>query len=344
MKPSEGQGRSGVIAGGNWIVDHVKVIDVWPPEDSLAAILAESHGNGGSPYNVLINLSKLGADFPLEAVGLIGEDVNGERILDDCRRHGIDTGLLRRTARAATSYTDVMTVQATGRRTFFHQKGANAHLGPEHFDFSATRCRYFHLGYLLLLDGLDRPENGRPRACDVFRRATAAGLITSLDCVSANSDQFRKVVSPVLPEVDLLFANDLEAEKLTGIRLRHDGVIQAESVERAALQLVGQGVRQWVVVHFPEAAYAVNARGKGHWQPSLRVPPGAIKGLAGAGDAFASGVLHAQHLGRSIEESLRLGVCVAASSLSEPTCSGGVLPAAECLRLEGRWGFQAPAG
>ena len=82
--------REGVIAGGNWIVDRVKFIDAWPPEDSLANIQSELSGNGGAPYNVLKNLKRLGAGFPLEAVGLVGEDADGDTILEDCRRHGID--------------------------------------------------------------------------------------------------------------------------------------------------------------------------------------------------------------------------------------------------------------
>jgi hypothetical protein len=66
--------RAGVIAGGNWIVDQIKLIDRWPDQDTLAGISEEMRGNGGSPYNLLINLAKLGARFPLECVGLIGDD------------------------------------------------------------------------------------------------------------------------------------------------------------------------------------------------------------------------------------------------------------------------------
>jgi hypothetical protein len=32
--------RSGILAGGNWIVDHLKIIDAWPTQDALASILA----------------------------------------------------------------------------------------------------------------------------------------------------------------------------------------------------------------------------------------------------------------------------------------------------------------
>ena len=87
--------RSGVIAGGNWIVDHVKLIDRWPPQDALANIRSQFSSNGGSPYNLLKNLARLGATFPLEAVGLVGDDEAGRFIRDDCARHRIDvTGLL----------------------------------------------------------------------------------------------------------------------------------------------------------------------------------------------------------------------------------------------------------
>jgi len=332
--------RTGIIAGGNWILDHVKTIDAWPPEDSLANIVSESHSNGGAPYNVLKNLSRLGAAFPLEAIGLLGEDRNGDAIAADCRQHGIDAAQLRRTAEAATSYTDVMTVRSTGRRTFFHQRGANARLRPEHFDFSRTRCRHFHLGYLLLLDELDRLEDGVPRAAGVLRRARAAGLRTSVDLVSENSDRFAAVVRPALPEVDLLFANDFEAEKLTGGSLRRDGRIDRARVEQAARELLDRGVRDWVLLHFAEGACAVSARRERHWQPSLLLPAGEISGTAGAGDAFASGVLFSLHSGQGMADALRLGVCVAAGSLTHPTCSEGVRPAAESMRLDERWGFR----
>lgn len=332
--------RSGILAGGNWIVDHVKILDGWPPQDALANILSESWGNGGSPYNILKNLAKLTASFPLAAVGLVGDDADGDRVVEDCRQHAIDTTQLRRTANAATAYSDVMTDRSTGRRTFFHQRGANALLAPEHFDFSTTSAKIFHLGYLLLLDSLDQVEEGKPRAVDVFRRARAAGLLTSLDCVSENSDRFDRVVKPVLPEIDVLFVNDFEAEKITGIALRPGSgeAIHRRQIEDAAQALIDLGVRQWVIIHFPEAAYAVGPSGAGFWQASLKVVDSSIKGAAGAGDAFASGVLHELHEGRPIADALLLGVCTAASSLSDATCSDGVLPVHECLQLHAQFG------
>lgn len=330
---------NGILAGGNWIVDHVKVIDAWPPEDALANILRESRANGGSPYNLLKNLAKLGAAFPLAGIGLLGNDADGHWIEADCRRHRIDTTLLQRTVSAATSYSDVMTDIRSGRRTFFHQRGANALLAREHFDFTGRSEKIFHLGYLLLLDRLDALEAGRPASCAVLAQARAAGMLTSVDCVSENSRRFEAVVRPVLPEVDVLFVNDFEAERITGIPLRASGktLPSRAAVEAAAHALLGRGVRQWVVLHFPEAVYACHRDHGGCWQPSLHLPPGEVKGTAGAGDAFASGVLYGLHEGWAMTDALRLGVCAAGCCLFDETCSEGLRLVRECGQLAERY-------
>jgi len=323
-------------------MDHVKILDAWPNQDTLANIIDESRANGGSPYNILKALRKLGVGFPLEAVGLIGEDATGDRILADCCKHKINTDQLGRTTEAPTSYTDVMTVQATGRRTFFHQRGANALLSPEHFDFTVSRARHFHLGYLLLLDGLDEADvanDGLPRAARLLENAKAAGMETSLDCVSETSDRFVSVVKPVLPQVDVLFANDFEAEKLSGMTLRdpRSGALDKQAVEKAGATLLEMGVNDWVLIHFPEGAYGISRDGERHWEPGLSIPGNLIRGTAGAGDAFAAGVLAMRLEGGTLAKALRLGVCVAASSLFDATCSASIRSLVECLELRDRF-------
>lgn len=333
--------RQGILAGGNWIVDHLKSIDCFPAENTLANIQHEARGNGGSPYNILIDLARLGADYPLEGVGLVGDDDLGRWILANCQAHGIDTAQLHTAPDLPTSYTDVMSVAATATRTFFHQRGANAALAPHHFDFSRSRAKFFHLGYLLLLDQLDAPDrDGRPRACRVLRNATRQGLVTSLDLVSESSDRFTQVVPRVLPEVDHLFINDYETERSTGVSLRRAGKISRKAVERAASRLLQFGVRREVFIHFPEAAMAMKRNGQATWQASLNFPAKQIKGTAGAGDAFAAGVLHALHEGWPTAKALLLGVSCAAASLTQVGCSTGVLPVKRCLSLARRCGLR----
>lgn len=335
--------RHGILAGGNWIVDHVKILNTWPAQDSLATIESESASNGGAPYNVLKDLAALGAPFPLSGVGLIGEDAFGQQILDDCRAHRIDTTPLQRTSGAPTSYCDVMTARDTGRRTFFHRRGANALLGPEHFDFARSSARHFHLGYLLLLDRLDAFQpDGLTGAAHVLRAARAAGLTTSLDCVSDNSDRFLPVARPALPHVDYFFANDFEASRLTGVPLLGAEGRNPENLRAAAAKLLTAGVRAWVFVHSEHGVHATSAT-ENLWQPAVRVPAHAIKGAAGAGDALAAGILLGLHEGWPMHRCLRLGVCAAASSLFDATCSASVRPIDDCLRLGDELGFATPS-
>src|SRR5688572_4466449 len=149
MKSKPSPSRRGILAAGNWIIDQVKRVDVYPQREQLANILSQHQGTGGAPYNVLINLAKLGASFPLHAAGLVGKDILGEAILEDCRKHKVDIRNLKNTTQAATSYTDVFTEQGNGRRTFFHYRGANALWRGDDLDFSRTKAQIFHLGYLL---------------------------------------------------------------------------------------------------------------------------------------------------------------------------------------------------
>ena len=334
MKP-----RSGILAGGNWIVDKLKLIDTYPQQDALANILSESIGNGGSPFNILIDLANLGAKFPLAGVGLIGADTDGEWISAQCAKHQINSKQLRTHPTAHTSYTDVMTVQLTARRTFFHQRGANAFLDDSDFDFEASAARIFHLGYLLLLDRLDQPDPAFGTvAARVLQRAKAAGCQTSIDLVSEDSDRFKQIVLPALPHVDYCFLNEFEIERTTGVMVREPNGVNLLALQNAAQLLIEAGVREWVVVHFPEGACALGRDGQMRIQGSLKIPQTRIVGTVGAGDAFAAGVLYGLHEGHSIESALHYGVCVAASCLCGAGASDGIRHLDECLKIENEFG------
>ncbi len=344
MKTKSTTSRRGLLAGGNWIIDQVKIIDVYPQPEQLGNILSQSQGTGGGPYNVLVDLARSGAPFPLFAAGLVGKDALGDQILADCRRHRIDTRHLRQTPRAPTSFTDVMTEKDTGRRTFFHARGANALWQGEDLDFNKIKARHFHLAYLLLLDALDKPDpKFGTRAARLLAAAQAAGLKTSADVVSENSDRFTEVVLPALKYMDYCILNEYEAAKTTGFKTRTpEGKLDTVALRHAAGALLQQGVRELVVIHFPEGAFARTRRGEDVWQSALKLPPRYIAGTAGAGDAFCAGVLLGLHEGWELQRCLLTGVCIAAASLSDPTCTAGVKSLNQSLALAKKFGFQPP--
>ena len=190
MMPNSNDLGRGLLAGGNWIIDQVKLIDVYPKIEQLANIRGQTQGTGGAPYNVLVDLARSGAPFPLYGAGLVGKDPLGERILGVCKEHKIDTRYLGATTKASTSFTDVMTEQGSGRRTFFHERGANALWRGVDIDFKGLAPRIFHLGYLLLLDALDEPdEKYGTKAARLLAKAQSAGVKTCVDVVSEDSQQ-----------------------------------------------------------------------------------------------------------------------------------------------------------
>jgi sugar/nucleoside kinase (ribokinase family) len=339
MKKSHASMRKGVLAGGNWIIDQVKMIDVFPQREQLANIRGQSQGTGGAPFNVLVDLALLGAPFPLSAAGLVGKDVLGDEILSLCKQHKIDTKLLNTTTQASTSYTDVMTELGNGRRTFFHNRGANALWDGKNLNFSKTKARVFHLGYLLLLDTLDAPDNTfGTRAARLLSNAREAGLKTSVDVVSEDSNRFSKIVSPALKHVDYCILNEIEAGKTAGFKIRQtDGALDTVGLKHAAGALLQMGVKEVVVIHFPEGAFARTRKGDDFWQSSLNLPARYIAGTAGAGDAFCAGVLLGLHEGWELNKCLLVGVCAAAASLSHPTCTEGMCDLSSCLALAKRY-------
>ena len=125
-----------------------------------------------------------------------------------------------------------------------------------------------------------------------------------------------------------------------GRKIRTERGIDAEQLRAAIRDLLAAGVREWVVIHFPEGAIAGNRDGTIVTHGSVRMPQEKIVGATGAGDAFGAGLLHGLHEDKPIEECLRYAVCVAAASLTEANCSGGIKPLKECLELGAAFGFR----
>jgi sugar/nucleoside kinase (ribokinase family) len=329
--------RRGLIAAGNWLIDHIKQIDAWPSQDTLATITSESVANGGGPYNLLKDLAKLKCGFPLAGIGLTGRDADGEYIRRDCRNHAIDHTGLQFTDDAPTAYTDVMTVAGSGRRTFFCQHGANALFGPRHCDLSSTEAGILYLGYMGLLPQMDTVDaGGSTAASSVFHRAQQLGILTVADLVSNPVADFQAIVTPSLPYLDYLFANEFELARLAGGEVTKDPLL----LEAQVRSVFDRGMKGVVVIHWPEGSVCGRRSEPLYFQPAVRVPQAMVAGSAGAGDAFAAGFLLGAHERWELPRCLELAVCVAAASLRDVTCSGAVEPCEECLAFGRRLGYR----
>ena len=189
-----------------------------------------------------------------------------------------------------------------------------------------------------VLETLDRRgSDGKTGASRLLSRALDAGFHTVVDLVSVHMGNFREVVLPSLPVIDTLFLNELEAGALLDRSLREDDSAGLMAAAAAVLEL---GVRCRAIVHSACGAVVAASDGKSAKHGSLRLPSSEVKGAAGAGDAFAAGVLLGLHQGRNLEECLSFGACSAAGCLTHPTTSGGVKTLELSLELGKEFGFR----
>lgn len=303
--------RKGIACGGVWIVDTVKVVDCYPAENSLTNISSESIGGGGCAHNAIINLAKFDQTLELYALGVVGCDPNGDFLINQCLQFpNINTNQIVQTNLARTSYTDVFSIRNKGGRTFFHYRGANRLFGPEYVDLDALPVEILHLGYLLLLDTMDQlDQDFGTTAARFLASVQEHGIKTSIDLVSEDSRRFTQIVPPALRHTDYCIINDFEAERLSGISIREQGKPICKNLKRMAAAIFDMGVKELVVVHFPEGAYLLTNDRIEVIQPSLALPDDYIVGSTGAGDSFCAGVLYGTHSGWSYEKILRFAVC-----------------------------------
>ena len=309
------------VVAGNSLTDVIKRIEQYPEKGMLAKITEVVPGVGGCVPNTAISLKTLAPrELDVSALSRIGKDENGEFILKTLSRHGVRTDKMRIDPVLPTSFTDVMTLP-NGERTFFCAAAANAAFGEEDIAADALECDLFHIGYLLLLEKLDAPdEEYGTKMARLLHGIRERGIRTSVDCVSAEGSRFSEVVRPALPYCDYIVVNEIEAGNIAGMPLRGGNGIIRENFRAACEELFRAGVQTAVAIHCPGFGCLMNAAGEYTEVPSLELPKGYIAGAVGAGDAFCAGMLYSFLEGMSAEEGLRLASCAAARNASVPVC------------------------
>ena len=324
--------NKGIAIAGNLIVDYIKYIEKYPAEQTLTTITGVERSTGGLCCNCVLTLAKLDPHLPIKAIGVVGEDELGDYLIKELDIH-LSVDISRILRKGATSYTDVMTDCGNSKRTFFHFRGSNALLSPGNFDFDVLDADILHIGYILLLDSLDAPDNEYPTSiCRVLDAAQKAGIKTSIDVVSEDGSRFTTIVPPALQYVDYCCINEHEASGITGIPLRNeDGIVIEGNLKTACDELLNMGVCRWAIIHMPELSCGIEREGMFHRADSWRIPDGFKLSSVGAGDAYCSGILYGAYNGWSLTESMHVAGAVAAYSLSGAGAASVIKPLDEIL-------------
>lgn len=321
------------MAVGTFVVDYHKVVDHFPQERTSTRVKREVVSNGGAPLNLLINLAKLKVKFPLHAAAKVGQDLDGKLIYDCLNQHGIETNQVVSVEGKSTGYTDVYTVEKTGKHTCFHFCGIGDTFSRKDVKLRAVKPEMLFLGSLGALGKMDQhnPDFGRKGATQLIRDARKQKITTVVEISPIDSDTQLEDYRETLAEVDYLIINDRMIELITGLEIYSDQRFDPDLAKEAASKLLDCGIRNGAVVYAGSAAVYLDSSGDFYYQTGYFLPWEKRAGSAGVDHAFAAGFLEGLYHKKMIDDCLVQGLAVSTVCRTELTPSDGIKPLAECV-------------
>lgn len=309
--------KEGITIAGTAVVDHNNIINDYPNKGMLANISNVFKHVGGCVPNTSLILRKLTKDIPIQAISTIGNDSDGDFLMNQLKENDIDTDHIVQIDSKRTGFTDVMTVKNTGERTFFTHEGANEIFSENHLMIPKLNSKLFHIGYVFLLKELDQlNESFGTNLAESLYKIQSRDIKTSIDLVSVKVDDYSERVIPALKYTNYFIANEVESGMITQVDpYNAKGKISEKNIKKILLKLLNFGVNDLVVIHSPEGGWAIDKEGNYYYSQSIDLPKAYIKSSVGAGDAFCAGMLYSIYHDLEIEKSLEIANTVAAMGL-----------------------------
>ena len=318
--------NKGVIGLGMWCVDTTYKINELPERGKLEPILDSFQCVGGGPSNVLTDLSSLGFNYPMIAMGSIGLDGNASIIKNHLKKNNIQINYLISSKTVPTSQTVCMS-EKKNERTFLYYPGANNLLDTKHFkiDDLKSKPKILYIGYLTLLGKLDRFNNNKTRLNIVLEKAKKKNLTTVLDLVSNKTSHFQKIVYSALPFTDYLLLNEIEAQLLFKKSIKkNDNYLNIKLILQLTKKIFKKGLLTGLIIHNSKESVCV-LKDQTHNIKSKIIPQQKIKNAVGAGDAFCAAFIYGIHENWNIEKILKKAHA-AGTAMMKIDASSGYLP------------------
>lgn len=263
---------------------------------------------GGKGANQAVAAARLGAKVALAArVGLLE---NGAAMVEQLEGEGVDTRAIAQPADEVPGVALIVVGAEDAENQIVTVAGSNGTLPLE-------QVEALELGGLRwLVAQQELPLQSVARA---FERAHAAGVKTVL-----NAAPFRPGCEALLPLVDLLVVNELEAQAL--VTTLGGGVAEPEALARS---LRAKGPAAVLVSLGAEGLCWVDEQGP------RRVPARKIKAVdtVGAGDTLVGALVTALAEGQPIENALAFAQAAAALAVSRPGVQDAMPRRAEVEQL-----------
>jgi ribokinase len=252
---------------------------------------------GGSAANTIVALSRLGVETSF--VGLVGTDEEGERILEEFVKEGLETEI-----RKEAGYTGAAIgfVDAEGERALYIYPGVNDRLGMKHIDIELiNNARFLHTSSFVNTAQLELQ-------CELARRIESKlSFSPGMLCFKYGLDDLAELIAR--SEVLFISASELKSLMLS------------EDYEKGATDLLNSGAKNVCVTLGERGSYVANSTGESYL---IEAYPTDVVDTTGAGDAFAAGFLYGLLHEKGLYESGKLGNLVASFCIQEYGCRKGL--------------------
>ncbi len=281
-----------VVGLGALNIDHLyqveRILD-----DGEAVVKESILSPGGSAANTIYGLARLGVNTGF--AGVIGDDIEGKKLLRDFQKIGVDTSQIRVKRRVRTGSV-VCLSDSLGKRSLYVLPGANNLLTMDDLDLSdINRAKMLHISsfaddrqFKISLELTDRLDLSVKVSFAPGALYAAKGL---------------KALSPILARTYVLFINQNEMQQLTGKDFKGGAETCLKHGCEIVVVTLGKGA-SWKTVM--ATSYIRDAESEYIVEPGNKKIISALD-TTGAGDAFATGFLYGLLKGLDLKECGFLG-------------------------------------
>jgi len=245
---------------------------------------------GGSAANTIVALSRLGVEVGF--VGMVGTDEEGELILEEFRKEGVETQI-----RMEEGYTGAAIgfVDAQGERALYIYPGVNDRLCMDDIDLDfINNARFLHMSSFVNKEQLEMQRELAKRAKS--KLSFSSGMLC-----------FKYELEDLIEVIEQSAVVFLSLDELTSL-------VRRENYEKGAEALLNIGAQIVCVTLGERGCYVINAAGDSH---VIAAYPTDVVDTTGAGDAFAAGFLYGLLHEKGIQESGKIGNSVASFCIRE---------------------------
>lgn len=298
---------------------------------------------GGGEANVAVSLANFG--LPSSFVSAVPDNDIGQAAVNHLRRFGVDTKHVfkAKNARLGIYFLETGASQRASQVIYDRGGSAIADIGENTFDWEDifTGAGWFHFTGITPALG-DRVAVETLAAC---RAAKQIGLTVSCDLNYRKKlwtrEKAQEVMTGLMPFVDMVVANEEDAEMVFGIKAKHTdvakGAINEEGYREVAMELKRRFGLRHVAITLRESTSASENGWSGLYYDGSDFFKSRrylvhIVDRVGGGDAFAAGLVYAHLSGFSPQETVEFA---AAASCLKHTVHGdfNMVKAGEVLTL-----------